>query len=265
MVTLSSCLSLKVRDVAKQTVQLYAQGILTVELLAERMIDEWEACRAGEDNPSQAVLTRIAQRICSRELCAAWRSPNTEICNCAFNNLRRHLENSLQRTGYAGSLQQYTNATEDVLHQTLETLYLMQASEACAGPDDPASFLKWTQTILVRNACVFLEQHRRHPCLSLDASAELLSEQLVDTSSSDPLEHVLLQETQQVLGEVISSMRNVRYRQVLISTYLVGLDESELARHLGVRVQEVYMWRHRALKALRDKPEVMRVLRSLLE
>lgn len=265
MVTLSSCLSLKIRDVAKQAVQLYAQGILTVELLAERMISEWEECCAEEDNPSQVLLTRIAQRICSRELCAAWRSPNIEIRNCAFDNLRRHLENSLQRTGYARSLQGYTNATEDVLHQTLETLYHLQACEACAGPDDPASFLKWTQTILVRNARVFLEQQRRHPCLSLDASVELLSEQLVDSSESDPLAHVLLQERQQVLSEVISSMRNVRYRQVLIYTYLVGLDESELARHLGVRVQEVYMWRHRALKVLRGKPEVMRVLHALLE
>jgi DNA-directed RNA polymerase specialized sigma24 family protein len=60
-------------------------------------------------------------------------------------------------------------------------------------------------------------------------------------------------------------MRNLRYRQVLIYTYIVGVDESEQARRLQVRVQDIYLWRHRALKALRSKPELIQGLRSLLD
>jgi RNA polymerase sigma factor (sigma-70 family) len=265
MPTLSDNLPSTIDLVARQAIQSYAQGILTVEQLTEQMIGEWKRQHAGDDEPSQAVLRRNAQRICSRALCAAWRSPDMELRNQAFGNLRRYLEFSLQQTSYARALQQYANATEDVLHQTLETLHLMLTSGRDAGPDDPAAFLKWTQTILIRNAHVFLEQCRRNPCLSLDTAEDPLLEQLVAPNTSDPLEHALLQEVQRTIAEAIASMRNPRYRQVLIYTYLAGIDECELARRLGVRVQEVYMWRHRALKALRNKPEVMNVLRSLLE
>lgn len=251
------------RTLAERAIHFYAQDLLSAEMLIVSMVGEWERLRMEDEQPSQAVLTRIAQRICSRELCTAWRSPDVALRNCAFANLRRYLERSLLHTRYATVLQSHAHVLEDVLHQTLELLHLLSMQEA-AGPDDPASFLKWTQTILIRQTRAFLIKYQREENLSLEEVVELFGEQFVDTTS-DPLKQVLLNELQQVLADVILTMRNQRYRQVLLYTYIAGIDERELARRLHVQVQDVYLWRHRALKALRNKPEVMRTLRLLLE
>lgn len=249
--------------IAERAIYLYAQGILDAEELTRMIVAEWERLHVEEEQPSHAVLTRIAQRICSRELCSAWRSSDVEQRNCAFANLRRYLEHSLLHTRYAESLQRRAHTLEDVLHQTLEVLHLMGMQEV-GGPDDPASFLKWTQTILIRQARAFLIKYQREENLSLDEVSELFAEQFVD-NTNDPLRQMLLKELQQVLGDVILTMRNQRYRQVLLYTYIAGMDERELARRLQVHVRDIYLWRHRALKALRNKPEVMRTLRLLLE
>ncbi len=250
--------------IAEKAISLYAQGIVDADVLAKMIVTEWERVRMEEkEQPSHAVLTRIAQRICSRELCSAWRSPDVDLRNSAFANLRRYLERSLSHTRYAQLLQNRAHTLEDVLHQTLEILHLIGGQEA-GGPDDPASFLKWTQTILLRQARTALIKYQREENLSLDEISELFAEQFVDTGN-DPMRQVLLKELQQVLGNVILSMRNHHYRQVLLYTYVAGVDERELAHRLQVSVQDIYLWRHRALKALRNKPEVMSTLRSLLE
>ena len=64
----------------------------------------------------------------------------------------------------------------------------------------------------------------------------------------------------QTLKDAILSLRNRNYQQVLLYTYFVDMDESEMASHLHVPVQEIYMWRYRALRALRKKPEIMQLL-----
>jgi DNA-directed RNA polymerase specialized sigma24 family protein len=251
---------------AVRAIYLYAQDLLSAEVLAERMVVEWELLRAQDAQgvqPSHAVLTRIALRICSRELCGAWRSADRDLRNRAFANLRRYLERSLLHTRYAEVLQYRTHALEDVLHQTLEQLHLSGLREE-AGPDDPASFLKWTQVILLRQARAFLLKWQQEENVSLDDGPELFREQFVDTSN-DPLRHLLMLELQQKLTEVILNMRNQHYRQVLLYTYVAEIDEKELARRLEVQVQDIYLWRHRALKVLRNQPEVMRTLRLLVE
>jgi hypothetical protein len=144
-----------VRKIADRAIQLYAQGILTVEVLAERVMQEWEMRHMEEDKPTHALLMRMAQRICSRELYTAWCSPEQERRNLAFDNLRRYLENSLRRTFYAKALELHANLIEDVLHQTLSNLCLALSRDPPGGPDDPAAFLKWTQTILIRDAYSF--------------------------------------------------------------------------------------------------------------
>ncbi len=253
----------EVRVVAEKAVQTYTQGILEAEALVEQILVEWERVRKGELLPSHDVLVRIAQRICSRTLYAAWRTRDMAMRNAAFYNIRQYLENSLMKTRYAAMLRQVAHAEEDVVHQTLEILLNAEAR----GPDDPAAFLKWTQTILIRQAHGYLQRQQRSSEVSLDTQMELLQERLVDHNdgAGDPLEHVLLQELHETLGKAILSMRNPNYRLVLVYTYLAGVDEEELARRLHVAVQDIYMWRYRALKTLRHNQEIMRILRSLVE
>jgi DNA-directed RNA polymerase specialized sigma24 family protein len=265
MSELSDDLWSRVYDVAVEAIQHYARGIVTAGFLTERVICALREQRIEEWQVSNTLLARLAQRICSSELYNAWHSSDSDVRNWAFDNLRCYLKRSLRHVSYMVSLREYGYTMEDVLHQTLEVLHRMLTNDAHAGPDDPAAFLKWAQVILIRNAHALLEKCQRETCLSLDAQSEPFVELLVDKRNSDPLEYVLSQELQQKVGEAILAMRNPRYQQVLISTYLVGEDECELAQRLHVQVQDIYMWRHRALKTLRNNQEVMRTLRSLRE
>ncbi len=253
----------RVRAVAEKAIQAYVQGILLPAGLAEQIFREWELVCRGDMQPPHDVLVRIAQRICSRELYSAWRTGDVSVRNYAFYNIRRYLEHSLLNTRYAALLRTVAHAEEDVVHQTLEILLTVEMK----GPDDPAAFLKWIQTILIRQAHAYVQRQQRGGEVSLDTQMELLQERLVNQSdgAGDPLEHVLLQELHEALGKAILSMRNPNYRLVLVYTYLAGVDEDELARRLHVAVQDIYLWRHRALKALRRNHEIMRILRSLME
>ena len=265
MIERSDDLWLQIKHVAAQSIQKYAQGILTVEVLTEQILQEWKPRRTADEQPSRGLLTRIAQRICSCALCAAWRSPQPDLRNRAFNNLRCYLARSLRYSRYAATLEEHENATEDVLHQTLEELHLALTRNPSAGPDDPATFLKWAQTAVIRHAHVFVQKCKSERCDSLDVLQESLVEQIVDERAADPQECVISQELQQALKDAILSLRNPRYRDVLLCTYLGDMDESDVASSLNVQVQEVYLWRHRALKALRKNPDVMRALQSWRE
>ena len=262
MINRSGGLYIEIRSVAEQSLFRYARGIMTVEELAWQIGREWDVLRTGDEHPSHAVLARIAQRICSRELYRAWRSSDECLRNCAFANLRNYLEFSLLHCGYASALLSHENAAEDVLHQTLEELHRMLVKSA-VGPDDPAAFLKWTQTILIRQAYVYLHKCQQYPCLSLDAQIEVYAEQFESTDDSNPQGYVEGRELHQMLKDAILSLRNPRYQQVLLETYLGGMDEVELAVRMQVPVQDVYMWRYRALKTLRSNTELMLRLRSL--
>jgi RNA polymerase sigma factor (sigma-70 family) len=253
-----------IQAIAERAIQAYAQGILTVEALVEQMLLEWQKMRKGDEQPARELLWRIAQRICSRALYSAWRSSDIAQRNQAFYNLRRYLEQLLRNLHAVSRLHDAAHAVDDIIHQALEILL----QEKKSGPDDPAAFLKWTQTILIRQVHTYQQKYQSDACISLDAQIELFQEQLVNTSSSDsrdPLEQVVLRELQQALGRAILSMRNPRYRLVLIYTFLVGVDEDEMARRLNVPVQDIYLWRHRALKALRRNPEIINILRSMHE
>src|SRR5258708_194704 len=108
------------QEVAQKAIVLYAKGLLSVNELLIKMQDEWDRMRTSEDLPSQCVLRRIAQRICSRQLYAAWCSPDEELRNIAFHNLRHCLEGWLRGSQYAEFLQkQTTTSLEDVLHESL--------------------------------------------------------------------------------------------------------------------------------------------------
>ncbi len=251
--------------IAERAIQQYAQGLLTVKTLATQILNEVNEQWIDERVPSRKMLTRIAQRLCSRVLYDAWRSSDTERRNQAFGNLRRYLEWSLLHSSYARRLQTYTYAIEDVLHATLEILSTLATQKTAGGLDDPGAFLKWTQTILIRQAYAFFEHAKRNASLSLDEQTELFAEQFVDTRNGDPLEKVLVQEMQQALVDALLSLRNPRYRQVLLATYLIGLDEQEVAQRLSVEVQDVYLWRYRALRTLRQQPTVLQLLRTLRE
>ncbi len=253
----------RIRAVAEKAIQAYVQGILLPAELAEQISHEWKLVGKGDMQPPHDVLVRIAQRICSRELYEAWRTSDVSMRNYAFYNIRRYLEQSLMNTRYASLLRTVVHAEEDVVHQTLEILLTVEMK----GPDDPAAFLKWIQTILIRQAHAYVQRQQRGGEVSLDAQMELLQERLVNQSdgAGDPLEHVLLQELHEALGKAILSMRNSNYRLVLVYTYLAGVDEDELAQRLHVALQDIYLWRHRALRTLRRNQEIMRILRSLVE
>jgi RNA polymerase sigma factor (sigma-70 family) len=221
--------------------------------------------REGNDEPTQALLMRLAQRICSRELCKACCSPEPGIRNIAFENVGRYLKSCLLQTPYGHVLQPHHHALEDVLYRTLEVIHLALNEKTASGPSDFAAFLKWCQTILIRQAHTYtknLKQESRF--ISLEVQLEKLGEQeeYIDKSQQVPEEFAIHQELRQALVDAILSLQSKRDQEVLLYTYLGGMDESELAQKLGVPVQDIYLWRHRALKKLRKQPEVMQLFQS---
>ena len=253
-----------IRSAAELAIRRCAQGLLTVETLSARTREEWKALPYQEGQPSQTLLNRIALRHCSRTLYLACCSLHAETRDCAFENLYRYLTHSLQHSKFAPSLIQYEGAAEDVLLQTLAIVQSACASYPPAGPDDPAAFLKWTMTILFRQAYAFVTKTALEPIVSLDAQHEAYIEKLEAQQEYDPEAQFDLQELQHALKNAILSLSNERYRQVLIGTFLAGMDERELAALLGVQVQDVYLWRYRALKALRSNRKVVEALRLWL-
>src|SRR5947207_248763 len=195
----------QINAVANQAVRSCALGILTTDALAQQILREWKARRKGDELPSQGLLRRIALRICSRALCEAWRSPQHEVRNTAYENLRRYLERSLRSTGYAHRLQKDTHAVEDVLHQALEELYLSITRNPQAGPVDPASFLKWAQTIVIRQAHAYVQKRDRDSCLSIENQQELYNEIPSDEQHHNPQRQIERQELHQTLKDAILS------------------------------------------------------------
>lgn len=262
MIERKSALRTEIHSVAEKAIQRYARGILRVEWLEERIMLEWEMRREGDDEPPQSLLKRIAQRICSRELCKACCSCEPTERNIAFENLRDYLKSCLPLTPYARVFQSDEYAVEDVVYQTLETLHMALNGETASGPSDAAAFLKWSQTIFIRHAHAFVEKMKHEQRLiSLEVQVEEFGEQdhYIDRLQQGPEEFVIHQELHQALTDAILSLHNSRYRDVLLFTYLGGMGESELARKLGVPVQDIYMWRHRALKTLSKHPKVMQL------
>jgi RNA polymerase sigma factor (sigma-70 family) len=253
-----------IRSAAELAIRRCAQGLLTIETLSPRTREEWEALPYQEDQPSQKLLNRIALRHCSRTLYQACCSADAETRNCAFENLYRHLTRSLQHSKFGPSLAQQEGAAQDVLQQTLEIVQNACASHLPGGPDDPAAFLKWTMTILFRQAYASVTKTALEPTVSLDAQYEVYEEKLDAQHNYDPEARFDSQELQQTLRHAILSLSNERYRQVLFGTYLAGMDERELATLLGVQAQDIYLWRYRALKALRGNQKVLEALRLWL-
>ncbi len=243
--------------IAVEMVEQYVEGLLSVTALKELMRYELrteERSQQREEFIEQRTYKRIAQRICSRALYTAWRSSNLY--------LRHYLGSILSRSSHVVQWPHTNQSLEDVLHETLETLYTQSKGEN-GGPDDPDCFLKWTQTVAVRQAYAFAEQTKHTHVLSFENNSELFSEQFVE--KSEPLKEVLIQELRDTLVHVLMTLRNIRYRQVLFYTYLLHLDGTEVAEKMGVSVQEVYIWRRRALIALRKLPEIIQLLKSIGE
>ncbi len=256
----SQCMA-KINDVAGEIAAMYV-GIISPQMLAEQLVFEWEARQDGSEEPDALLLKRMALGLCSRATCEAWRSADVERCERAFAVMGNYLRGMLWRRRYVDMFQRNPHALDDILSQTLETLYLMLREDAHAGPTNPTAFLDWIHTILRRKVYAYCKKQRQDTSLSLEEQFEALAGEWED-ASHDPMDYVLRAELQQALKQAILSLRNPRYKQVLWYGFLAGMDEGELAKHLHVPVGRIALWKHRALKMLRDNEEVMQALRSL--
>jgi RNA polymerase sigma factor (sigma-70 family) len=255
--------TLKIYCIAEEVASLYT-GIISPQALAEQLAREWEANVSSSRENASFLLKRIALGLCSRATCEAWRSCEPERCNRAFEVMRGYLRSMLLRTRYADVFQRNPHAVDDILNQTLEVLYLMLTNDASAGPTNPTAFLDWIHTILKRKIYAYLkkQKHLQDSSLSLEAQFEEFAERWED-ESNNPIDYVLHEELQQALKKAILTLRNPRYKQVLWYSFLAGMDEGELASRLHVPVGKIALWKHRALKTLRNNKEVMQMLRSL--
>lgn len=255
------------REAAEEAIENCALGIVDVDVLVERMQQEWGRREEQDAQPTCEVLKRIALRLCSLALCMAWQSADPLEHECAAANMRRYLYASLQRSSYVDALRYREDMLEDILHETLECLQEGYIKELQAVPRDPAAFLKWAQTILLRQAYAFVVKVRRDTHLSLEDDFEdvVVAYRLGDAQPVYeylPEEYVEWGELRQALSNAILSLRNRNYRNVILYMYHIGMDEQELSEILGVTRQTIYLWKCRAFQELRKKPELVRFLRE---
>jgi RNA polymerase sigma factor (sigma-70 family) len=262
MLERSGDLERNAREAAEYAVQRCARNLLQLEVVAAHVRNAWRTQARGQDEPPIELLRRMALRYCSRRLYLSCCSLDARERDRAFDNLRRYLQQSLERSNYAPSLA--GNAFEDVLQQTLIELHRLFTQRPPGGPDDPAAFLKWAQTILLRNAHTLIERAKREENVSLDSLTETYTEQNSIVVRQNQIEKVFTRELQDQLKHAILALENPRYRLVLAGIFLAGMEESELALAMGVQAQDIYLWRHRALKALRSNREVVEALQPWL-
>ncbi len=273
----SKNLSEKIHSTAEKAVSSYVQGILTADALSQLMAQEWAKLYAEQhgdtqkeekDNeekemqPSTNLLWRMAQRICSRTLHDAWCSQDQQLYELAYVNLERSFTRFLRHVRYNKVLQQYEQASEDAVYLTLVGLYPLRRGEKKL--DDPAAFLGWAQVILHRKAIACLNKRKREETLSLDQDSEYAIGELVDLRNRDPVMYVIQDEFREELLAVLAAQRNKNHIQVLIFQFLEDLDDTEIAERMGVKVELVRVWRHRAFRLLREEhPTLAKLLRFL--
>lgn len=246
------------RDLAERTIQHYARGLLTVDCLAERLIQAWQA-KPLEERSDTRSLEMLARSLCSQALYEGCLSSEARVRELAFENLKKYLEGVLARTG--GAVWWSTSDLRaDALQQTLvEILQSLRGNKG--GPEQPTAFLKWSRVILWRQLSHYRRREPPVSLLSLEDQSEPVLAELLDEKDADPLDAILRLERREELKKAIASLRNPHYREVLLKTFFAGLEERELATLWQVPVADIYLWRCRALKALRKQPALEKVWR----
>lgn len=227
---------------AERAIQSYVRGLLTVDWLFERLTQAWREQAAGKEVMS-CSLEVLARCLCSQVLYAACQSSDACVRDLAFENLREYLAAVLARSCGA-------ELRAEVLQQAMIEIFQCICKKK-SGPENPAAFLKWARVILLRQLSHCKRQSWHADQLSLEAQSEPVLAGLVDEKGPDPLEELLQGELRAELKRAISTLRNARYRTVLLKTFFDGWDEQELAALWQVRVNDIYLWRFRALQALR--------------
>jgi RNA polymerase sigma factor (sigma-70 family) len=257
-------LDLRARQAAEDAIQRCARNLLTVDFVAARVIEEWNAQAREGEQPSQTFLNRLALRYCSRSLYHSCCSTDPVERDTAFDNLYHYMKFVLECSPYARSLAEKGGAIDDVLQQKLAELCRLFSKQPPGGPDDPAAFLQWAKITILHSAWAFLEQEKKHSSLSLEAQSEEYVEQNAICERHELVDAISDKELQEALKHAILSLKNQRYRHVLIALFLAGMEESELAASMDVQVKDIYLWRHRALRALRGNREVVEALQDRL-
>ncbi len=242
------------REVAEKAIERYARGLLKVDELVILVMKENQQNGEEESEQEERVFKRLALRFCSQALCEGCLSSEPAIRERAFENLWSYLEGVLARIT---SRTETGALTSDVIQQTMVEI-LGSFRRRGAGPDRTESFLKWARVILVRQLSLYRRREYREDWSSLDMQPESVLEEIVDWKMLDPLQRVINEESRTELHSAVASLKNPYYRRVLASTYFAERGERELAEDWQVRVQDIYLWRFRALKALRKQPRVVR-------
>src|SRR5579884_3178681 len=151
--------SVNIYSVAREMAALYP-GIISVQGLAEQLACEWKEHGSGGEQ-AVSLLRRMALGLCSQATCEAWRSGEAERRERAFEVMRGYLHRILLRARYASLFQRNPHVLDDILSQTLETLFVMLRENAEAGPTNPTAFLGWIHTILKRNVYACLKKRQQ--------------------------------------------------------------------------------------------------------
>ncbi|HEY3993987.1 MAG TPA: sigma-70 family RNA polymerase sigma factor [Ktedonobacteraceae bacterium] len=233
-------------QLAERVIQRYVRELLSVSELVKRIEQTWQASISGE-TPQGPALESLARGLCSQALCEACRMPGGWMREVAFKRLTEYLIRTLDERG--GAIRYTTREVrEEVIQQTLVEI-LQSLRRERGKPEQPMAFLGWARVILHRQITAYWRQQPHQELLSLEGQENPLLAEIIDEHALDPLDMTLWREDHEELRVAILSLRNPHYREVLL-LYLGEMEANEMANLLHVPVADIYLWHHRALKAL---------------
>lgn len=241
-------------DLSARVVRRYIQGVVTVEEFVERLKQAWQTNFPGEVLEGSA-LELLARGLCGQILCEACHLAGGQLRDLAFARLGEYLERVLGAVRGPGRCAT-SEMREEVIQKTLVEILRSQAREG-GKPVQPMAFLSWVRVILHRQLICYWRQGPQMDLCSLEAQGEEFGAELPDEHEPDPLDEMLRMELREELLAAIASLRNPRYREVLVQTYFSGLEDLEMAVRFQVPVKDIYLWRFRALQLLRKQADVL--------
>ena len=235
------------RALAERMVQRYVRELLSADELVEWIEWSWQVSMPGE-KPQGPALESLARGLCSQALCEACRMSGGWMREVAFQRLNEYLTQTLDTRG---GVTRYVarDEREEIIQRTQIEIFQSLRRER-GKPEQPMAFLGWVRVILHRQITAYWRQKPRQEMLSLEEQENPLLAEIIDEHKLNPLDISLRREQHEELRAAILNLRNPHYREVLLKLYLSEMTASEVANLLHVPVADIYLWHHRALRAL---------------
>ncbi len=249
-------------------------GLITAHELEQMVQLELAKEQSGQAKPTEIALSLVNQRLYQH-----CKSQNEQLHNTAYDWLSKYLYRYLwfklnqdEQTAYdltndclatilvelrdnkLRSSASFLHWTRQIAHRAYQSYYRDKA----ISPPDYVSLYNNTASAAneVKNWQGKANGEIANPHLNPSLDSQNPFEDKLADNTYDPEKLVLSRETQQLFLERVRQLktttkRGSKYQFIIIATYLLDWSDAMIARHLGVKLTDVYNMRYEAHKLVR--------------